>query len=87
MKYVSRYFCNMGIEGWRIAGWQESQNNIDILEPQIYYYYSISLEFKHVLTILKCFTYHLQNQNSREGGGGGGAHSHRASVEGAVLAP
>ena len=53
MKYVSRYFCNMGIEGWRIAGWQESQNNIDILEPQNYYmyYYSISLEFGDVLTI------------------------------------
>ena len=31
MKYVSRYFYNMGIEGWRIAGGQESQNNIDIL--------------------------------------------------------
>ena len=53
MKYVSRYFCNMGIEVWRIAGWQESPNNIDILEPQNYYmyYYSISLEFGHVLTI------------------------------------
>ena len=31
MKYVSRFFCNMGIEGWKIAGWQESQNNIDTL--------------------------------------------------------
>ena len=52
MKYVSRYFCNMGIEGWWIVSWQESQNNIDILEPQnYYYYYSISLEFGHVLTI------------------------------------
>ena len=53
MKYVSRYFCNVGIEGWKIAGWQESQNNIDILEPQNYYmyYYSISLEFGDVLTI------------------------------------
>ena len=51
MKYVSRYFCNMGIEGWKIAGWQESQNNIDILEPQrYYYYYSISLESGHVST-------------------------------------
>ena len=50
MKYVSRYFCNMGIEGWKIAGWQESQNNIDILEPQKYYYYSISLESGHVST-------------------------------------
>ena len=77
MKYVSRYFCNMGIEGWRIAGWQESQNNIDILEPPNYYmyYYSISLEFGDVLTILKCFTYHLQNQNSREGVGVGLIHT------------
>ena len=50
MKNVSRYFCNMGIEGWKIAGWQESQNNIDILEPQNYSYYSIGLEFGHVLT-------------------------------------
>ena len=50
MKYVNRYFCNMVIEGWKIARWQESQNNIDILEPQNYAYYSISLEFGHVLT-------------------------------------
>ena len=50
MKYVSRYFCNLGIERWEIAGWQESQNNIDIVESENYYYYSISLEFGHVLT-------------------------------------
>ena len=31
VKFVSRYFCNMGTEGWKIAEWQESQNNIDIL--------------------------------------------------------
>ena len=28
MKYL---FCNMGIEGWKVAGWQESQNNMDTL--------------------------------------------------------
>ena len=31
MKYVGRFFCNVGIEGWKIARWQESQNNIDTL--------------------------------------------------------
>ena len=31
IKYVGRFFCNVGIEGWKIAGWQESQNNIDTL--------------------------------------------------------
>ena len=50
VKFVSPYFWNMGSEGWKIAGWQESRNNIDILEPQNYYHNSISLEFGHVLT-------------------------------------
>ena len=50
VKFVSRYFWNMGSEGWKIAGWQESRNNIDILESQNYYHNSISLEFGHVLT-------------------------------------
>ena len=35
MKYGSRYFCNVGIEGWKIAGWEESQNNIDIYKLKI----------------------------------------------------
>ena len=76
----------MGIERWKIAGWQESQNNIDILESQNYYYYSISLEFGHVLTSWKFITYHLQNQNLRRRVAGG-AHSHHVSVGGAVLDP
>ena len=86
VRYISRYFYNMGIEGWNIAGWRESQNNIDILESQNSSYYSISLKFAHVLTSEKCITYHLQNQNSRKGVRGG-VHSDHVSVGEADLAP
>ena len=80
VRYISRYFYNMGIEGWNIVGWRESQNNIDIWESQN--------SSKIWARFDKREMHHLPSAEPElEKRGGGGVHSDHVSVGGAELAP
>ena len=76
MKY---FFCNMGIEGWKVAGWQESQNDIDTLQPKIIIIIVLAWNLGTFWQAIE--THHLSSAESElEKTGGGGAHSHHVSV-------